>query len=228
MHHLTNFIFDWSGTLVDDLPPVIHATNSVLAHCGRPHLTRELFLQEFELPFQKFYDRLLPGVPLDTLEPVFHRAFAQSTEKASCLPHARDFLHWCQSQGHRCFVLSAAHPTHLTAQADAFGLSPYFEAIHAGIRDKTEHIHHLLTHHALRPEHTTFIGDMTHDIETARHGGLHSVAVLTGYQNEEKLASVTPDVLVRDLAELLALLRAAAPGPSENEIDLNKSARPSS
>jgi phosphoglycolate phosphatase len=212
MQHLTNFIFDWSGTLVDDLPPVVDATNAVLAHCGRPTLTREEFLREFELPFQRFYDRFVPGVPLAALEPVFHDAFVRSEAKASPLPHAHDFLAWCRRQGHRCFVLSAAHPAHLEAQARTFGLDHFFEAIHAGVRDKTERIHHLLDSHSLEPQFTTFIGDMTHDIETARHGGVHSVAVLTGYQDEARLATVSPDVVVRDLAELLDLVR-PAPSP---------------
>jgi phosphoglycolate phosphatase len=207
MRHLTNFIFDWSGTLVDDLPPVIAATNAVLAHCGRPTLTRDDFLREFELPFQKFYDRLIPGVPLTSLEPVFHAAFERSEDRALPLPHAHDFLNWCRAQGHRCFVLSAAHPAHLESQSREFGFDPYFEAVHAGVRDKTERIHHLLESHALEPAVTTFIGDMTHDIETARHGGVHSVAVLTGYQDEARLSGVAPDVMVRDLAELLARIR---------------------
>ena len=214
MRHLTNFIFDWSGTLVDDLPPVIDATNAVLAHCGRPMLAREDFLREFELPFARFYERLLPGQTLASLEPVFHAAFVRSEQKATLLPHARDFLSWCKAQGHRCFVLSAAHPDHLHAQAREFALDSYFEGIHAGIRDKTEHIHHLLDHHALRPEHTTFIGDMTHDIETARHGGVHSVAVLTGYQDAARLSGVNPDVMVHNLAELLKLIRPLDEDPS--------------
>lgn len=207
MPHLTNYIFDWSGTLVDDLPPVIDATNAVLAHYNRPLLSREEFLREFELPLHRFYDRFVPGVPLATLEPVFHEAFVQSEAQARVLPHVHDFLGWCRRQGHRCFVLSSAHPTHVREQAHRFGLNPCFEAIHAGVRDKIEHIHHLLAHHHLLPDQTSFIGDMTHDIEAARRGGVHSVAVLTGYQDHARLAAVNPDLLVHDLSELLALVQ---------------------
>jgi phosphoglycolate phosphatase-like HAD superfamily hydrolase len=31
---IRNIIFDWSGTLVDDLPAVFAATNFVFAQCG--------------------------------------------------------------------------------------------------------------------------------------------------------------------------------------------------
>ena len=47
---------------------------------------------------------------------------------------------------------------------------------YTGIADKRTKIADLLSDHGLRPEETVFIGDMEHDIETARHGGvLHGV-----------------------------------------------------
>ncbi len=209
---LRHFIFDWSGTLVDDLPPVLDATNVVLEHCGRARLTRAEFLHEFELPFQRFYERMLPGVELHALEPVFHAAFKRSGEKASPLPHAADFLAWCRRTERRCFVLSAAHPEHLQAQADEFGFTPYFEKIYAGVRDKTEMIHQLLTDHTLDPAETAFIGDMTHDVETAHHGGVHAIAVLTGYQDEARLATARPHFIFKDLAEMAGRLVGPAAG----------------
>jgi ADP-ribose pyrophosphatase YjhB (NUDIX family) len=43
---------------------------------------------------------------------------------------------------------------------------------------------------------------MEHDIETARHGGIHSVAVLTGYNTLEQLRRAEPDLIVEHLGEL--------------------------
>jgi phosphoglycolate phosphatase-like HAD superfamily hydrolase len=44
---IRNVIFDWSGTLVDDLPAVWKATNYVLAQADRAELTLEQFRAEF-------------------------------------------------------------------------------------------------------------------------------------------------------------------------------------
>ena len=38
---MKNVIFDWSGTLVDDLPPVLEATNRIFAHYRREEMDRE-------------------------------------------------------------------------------------------------------------------------------------------------------------------------------------------
>jgi len=44
-----NIIFDWSGTLVDDLGPVLEATNAVLGRYGVAALDREGFRRTFRL-----------------------------------------------------------------------------------------------------------------------------------------------------------------------------------
>ena len=64
----------------------------------------------------------------------------------------------------------------------------YFEAIHAGIRHKDAHIHTLLAQHGLHAHETAFIGDMQHDVETAHHAGITSIAVLTGYNDAAQLS----------------------------------------
>ena len=102
---IRNIIFDWSGTLVDDLPAVWRATNYVLARVGLAELTLEQFRSEFCLPFQKFYDRYTPKVPLEQLEIWFHGHFREVQHLVEELPHARDFLDFCRSHGLRTFLL---------------------------------------------------------------------------------------------------------------------------
>ena len=74
---IRNIIFDWSGTLVDDLPAVWKATNYVLVQAERAELTLAEFRAEFCLPFTLFYDRHVPHVPLPQLETWFHSRFKQ-------------------------------------------------------------------------------------------------------------------------------------------------------
>ena len=48
---------------------------------------------------------------------------------------------------------------------------------------------------------------MQHDIETAKHGGIHSCAVLTGYNSLEQLRASKPDIIVEHLGELQEILQ---------------------
>jgi phosphoglycolate phosphatase-like HAD superfamily hydrolase/ADP-ribose pyrophosphatase YjhB (NUDIX family) len=199
---IRNVIFDWSGTLVDDLPAVWKATNYVLARAERAELTLEEFRAEFCLPFTIFYDRHVPHISLPQLEEWFHSRFRQVQDSVCALPHAREFLEFCRTHNLRTFVLSTVHGEHFAVQAAATGFDQYLDKPYLNIWDKRQKIHEILQENHLEHDETLFIGDMQHDIETARHGGIHSCAVLTGYNTLDQLRAADPDLIVEHLGEL--------------------------
>ena len=203
---IRNIIFDWSGTLVDDLPAVWKATNYVLSQAQRPEITLEEFRAEFCLPLTKFYKRYVPHIPLPQLEVWFHGSFRQTQDTVVELPHAREFLEFCRRHKLRTFLLSTVHPSHFKVQAEVTGFGKYLERPYLGVVDKTKMIHAILEENGLEADETMFIGDMQHDIETAKHGGVHSCAVLTGYNGLQQLRASDPDVIVEHLGELRGLL----------------------
>ncbi len=194
-----NYIFDWSGTLVDDLGPVIEATNAVLSNYGLPAYAREDFRRKFRLPYREFYEEILPGIALEELETYFRPAFDTATSAVFVLPHAREMLEWAQHEGARMFVLTSMDAIAFQRQLAEFDMAKFFEATYAGVLDKRDFIKTLISDHHLTKTETVFVGDMTHDIETAHHGEISSIAVLTGYQHPEILAKVRPDITVPDL-----------------------------
>jgi phosphoglycolate phosphatase len=204
---IRNVIFDWSGTLVDDLPAVWEASNHVFRQAGIPPLSLDQFRSEFQLPFHGFYERYLPGVPMPQLEVWFRTRFAECQDSIVPLPHAREMLEFCRAQGLRLFVLTAVHPKAFAVQAETIGFAPFFERIYSGVVDKRTRILELLAENGLDRDATVFIGDMQHDIETAKEGGVHSVGVLTGYNSLEHLRQAAPDLIVEHLGELRQLLQ---------------------
>ena len=203
---IRNIIFDWSGTLVDDLPAVLRASNYVLTQSGRPAMSLETFRAEFALPFTKFYDRHTPEVPMDQLEAWFHHEFRQAQDSVVELPHARAFLEFCRAQKIRTFLLSTVHGDYFETQCRVTGFDAFLDKPYTDVWDKREKIHDILRENNLPPDETLFIGDMEHDIETARHGGIHSCGVLTGYNTLEQLRAAQPDLIVEHLGELKRLL----------------------
>ena len=203
---IRNIIFDWSGTLVDDLPAVLQASNFVLTQSGKPAMSLEKFRAEFTLPFKKFYDRHTPDVPMAQLENWFHREFRQAQASVVELPHARAFLKFCRAHKIRTFLLSTIHANHFAAQNRSLGLDAFLDRPYTDVWDKREKIHEILRENNLKPDETLFIGDMEHDIETARHGGIHSCAVLTGYNTVDQLRAAKPDLIVEHLGEVQRVL----------------------
>jgi phosphoglycolate phosphatase-like HAD superfamily hydrolase/ADP-ribose pyrophosphatase YjhB (NUDIX family) len=203
---IRNIIFDWSGTLVDDLPAVWKATNYVLAQSERAEMSLEQFRAEFCLPFTLFYDKYTPHVPLPQLESWFHSEFRHAQDSVCELPHAREFLEFCRKHELRTFLLSTVHQDHFVVQETVIGFGKYIDKPYLGVWDKRKKIHDILQENKLEPGETLFVGDMQHDIETARHGGIHSCAVLTGYNTLGQLRSAQPDLIVEHLGELQQVL----------------------
>lgn len=203
---IRNIIFDWSGTLVDDLPAVLDATNHVFAQCGLQPLTLEQFRAEFCLPFTKFYDRYLPQRAMAELEGWFHARFKQVQDNVVALPHAQAFLEFCSKHQIRTFLLSTVHTDHWLVQAKASDFGRFIDVPYTNVWDKREKIHEILRENNLVPAETLFIGDMQHDVETAKHGGIHSAAVLTGYNRLEQLRAAEPTIIVEHLGELRDIL----------------------
>lgn len=208
---IRNIIFDWSGTLVNDLPAVLEATNHVFRQAGVPEISLETFRAEFELPFKRFYDRHVPDLAIEQLEKWFHTRFNEVQSSVEELPHSRTFLEYCRTEKIRTFVLSTIHPEHFKEQTRKNGFDQYLEHPYLGIWDKRTRIKEIIAEHALAPKETLFIGDMQHDVDTAKHGGVWSCAVLTGFNRLGQLRESRPDLIVEHLGELQGLLKRGEP-----------------
>ncbi len=192
---------------MDDLPAVWEASNYVLAQAGRSEMSLDQFRAEFCLPFKIFYDKYTPDVPMAQLETWFHGRFREVQGSVCALPHAQDFLEFCRARKIRTFLLSTVAADHFAVQERATGFGKFLDTPYTGVWDKRQKIHDILSDHQLRPEETLFIGDMQHDMETAKQGGVHSCAVLTGYNTLTQLRAAEPDLIVEHLGELRDILR---------------------
>ena len=203
---IRNLIFDWSGTLVDDLSAVWQTVNHVLVQAGRKEVTLDQFRSDFCPSFSRFGADYVSHVQPEQVMAWFNAHFTTVQDSVAALPHTRDFLEFARAQGLRMVVLTAVPEVHFEVQAKTTGFAAFFERAYTGVVDKATRIHELLREQGFRPAETLYIGDMQHDIETARHGGVRSCAVLTGYQGVEQLRLGRPDLIVEHLGELRHLL----------------------
>ena len=96
---IRNIIFDWSGTLVDDLPAVWKATNYVLTQI-RARGNEPGTISRGILPaVHQILRTLRAARSMPQLEVWFHGRFKQAQDSVVELPHAREFLEFCRQKG---------------------------------------------------------------------------------------------------------------------------------
>src|SRR4051812_17359014 len=76
---VTHLVWDWNGTLLDDLDLVVAATNAAFAVVGGPAVTAEEHRRDFRRPIVDYYAHVL-GRPVrqaefEQLDRAFHDAY---------------------------------------------------------------------------------------------------------------------------------------------------------
>lgn len=203
---IKNLILDWSGTVVDDLDAVLRGTNHVLEHFGAKPITRDQYRDRCCLPWINFYKQWLSEIPRDEIEKIFWPVMQSEQKQIPCLPHAKELLEFTRTHHLPVFICSTVDPQNFWGQSNRLGISAYLRKAYVGVEDKREIIGTILQENQLDPVETLFVGDMVHDMETAKKGGVLSCAVLTGFDPEAKLAPTKPDYILRDLRELRLIL----------------------
>ncbi|MFO0754336.1 MAG: HAD family hydrolase [Thermodesulfovibrionales bacterium] len=201
---IRNAIFDWSGTLSDDLMQGYTATMNVFRRLGAPPLSFEAYRREFTLPYMDFYNKFV-SLSERELRSLFLEEISKG-EEPNLFPQARDLLSLLRERGVRMAILSSHPQEKLEQEVRDFGLQGWFAAVRGSVHDKTGAIRRILHEEQFLSSETVYIGDMTHDMEAGKGADVLTVAVTWGYQTKERLSSCSPDFLVDDREELKELL----------------------
>ena len=178
-------------------------SNEIFKQYNKPVWSAEEFREKFYLPFTDFYKEYLHELPLPELDHHYHHRVQAPADRhrhaaaRSGVPRLPPRARACQRSS-----LSTIHHEHFETQGARLNVKQYFRQAYTQALDKRKVILHLLAEHNLNADETIFIGDMVHDIETARHAGVVSCAVLTGYDSLRKLKGSNPDLLFRNLREV--------------------------
>ncbi len=208
-------IWDWNGTLLDDVDSAVRALNRMLGVRGLPPTTRQYYRDHFGFPVRPFYAEL--GVDLahedwDRICVDFHRFV--DDEPKELRTDAVQALADAHAAGTGQSILSALREDLLRRDVAAAGIAGMFDEIY-GVDNldgatKLSRGHELVSSLGARAAGTLFfIGDTLHDADVARELGARCILVEGGHQSRERLeaASVPVADSLRDAVQIA--LRAA-------------------
>lgn len=203
---IKSVVFDWSGVLSDDLAAVFEASNELITNKGGKRLSEKEWREQYELPWMNFYKKL--GVEYSEQEgyEAWSKAFPKYSYKIKAFPHAKKILDWLKQKGIKSVVLSSHSTEFLLKELKEYGFEGLISDVEASVGDKRKKIDELVSRNEIERKTSVYVGDMRHDIETAREAEVKSVAVLCGYETREQLETEKPDFIIEDVSELPALI----------------------
>ena len=212
MNRYRNIIWDWNGTLVDDVWLCVEALTSILRRRNMSLVNRYQYVTEFSHPVRDYYQRLgfdLSIEPFESLTNEFNAIYDSRKYHCKLQPSAERMLDYCTNAGFTQVILSAYQQTELRQSVHHFNLQNHFTDI-CGLDDfsagnKREVAIALVKHLQFDNTETLLIGDTLHDFEVAQIINCDCVLVENGHNSRNILNSCGVRVL-GTLAEVEALL----------------------
>lgn len=204
-----HIIWDWNGTLLDDVWLCVEIVNRLLSNHDRPHISQAFHKDNFEFPIEDYYANLgfdFKKESFQILTDKFIGTYRHRVRECDLHNGTGNVLNHLEDLGCTQSILSAAEQTVLNEMVTHFGLDKHFGKI-LGLKDnlarsKVEIGKQKVESLDYDPAEIVYIGDTMHDYEVAELMGVKSILVSHGHHSHKKL-SRSGITVIESLDELI-------------------------
>ena len=195
-------VWDFNGTILDDVKTGLDAVNVLLERRSKPPITDLAYYREvFGFPIREYYARVgfdFTRESFDDVAPEWVREYLLREKDAPLCPTVPEALRVLRDAGIPQYLISATEENMLLGQIRCRGLEGYFKEIHG-----LDNIHAnskealIRSFVAGREGRTVFFGDTEHDAFCARSAGAEVILIAAGHQSKKKLQKTNAPVVDR-------------------------------
>lgn len=204
-------IWDWNGTLLDDLGICLDSINTMLVSRNLKELTTESYRHIFTFPVIEYYKVAgfdFEKEPWEEVAMEFMSLYFSKLPSAGLSPGALASLDFFRRLGYSQAIISAMQHDALADSVDKLGITQYFDFI-GGISDhyaggKMENAVRFFESRGVNHHHIVMIGDTLHDAEVAARLKCQCILVASGHQSYDRL-NATGLKVIQSLNEIPSL-----------------------
>lgn len=192
---IKHIIWDWNGTLLDDLDVSMEALNYVLEKENLPLvLDKEEYRKYFQFPVIEYYKKVgfdFNKTPFSVLAKQYMDYYQPNSLSCSLHKNVEETLQKVRSKDVSQYLLSASNLDFLHEQLAEYDIKKYFldikglDNIHA--HSKAELAKCFVEESGFNPDEVLFVGDSVHDSEVAKYANCHCLLIANGHEHKSKL-----------------------------------------
>ena len=189
----THVIWDWNGTLLDDVGAALKSVNAMLERRGKQPINLAQYHDYLDIPIKKFYENIFDLEKDDYSEILkeYNDGYESQMYEISLAHGERETLNRIREAGVRQLIVSSCEQNQLNYYLKHFDLEHYFDAV-LGSEDffagsKVQRAKNYLKSENIDPAMVLVVGDLVHDYEMARNIGADCVLVSIGHHSEKRL-----------------------------------------
>lgn len=209
MKHKKLIIWDWNGTLLNDIDACINSMNVMLQRRNMKLLDEETYKKIFTFPVQEYYK----SIGFDFLQESFEQLSVEYIdlykEHSIDVPLQQGVLNalsFFKSEGFQQVILSASEQVTLEKQVNQHQLQFYFDELiglnNIYAKSKLENAMNYQQKSGISSSQTVLIGDTYHDFEVAKAMGCDCLLVNNGHQDLSRYP-LDANMIINTLADIL-------------------------
>jgi len=204
-----HIIWDWNGTLINDVWLVVEIMNKMLNKRNLPGIDSNRYREIFDFPVTRYYLKLgfdFSLEPFEELTVEFISEYYERFNECKLFDKAEEVLKEISDMGIGQSILSASKEDVLTEKIGYYAIGKYFCRI-LGLdnhyaESKVDRGKKWIAELNLNPQDVLLIGDTTHDYIVSKHIGSDCLLIASGHYSYERLVKSGVDV-VSSLKEII-------------------------
>ena len=196
-------VFDWNGTLLNDIEYCISITNVMLEEFALPHLTRSRYREIFSFPVQHYYQQLgfdFSRHPFPELAARWMQSYtANVASRTDLFDQSEQWIIDLKNSGYRLAILTAAVESDVHDLLAHHAIDSAFDEVyglnHCEASSKVDRGRQMFASMGLDAGKTLLIGDTDHDFEVGRDLGVPTLLLADGHQSYTRLQQLACTVL---------------------------------
>ena len=214
MHkEVKHIIWDWNGTLLNDVWLCLECINQLLEQRSLPLLTLSSYHKIFAFPVRKYYEQAgfdFRTEPFEIPARQFIDLYNARNKECSLNNNVLNILKHFHQLGIRQYILSASESWVLEEMMDYHLLNPYLNSVY-GLDNhyadgKTGLGKQMIKDLDISIESTIMVGDTCHDQEVAQQLGISAILFTGGHYPKNRLKSCNT-TMIDNLSELPSVIQ---------------------
>ncbi len=204
----THIVWDWNGTLLNDIGASLASVNDMLAERGKPPIDVDFYKQCICTPIKGFYEKTFDMEKEDysVIIKQYNDGYLYHLKDCGLTDGATEALEYFKNQGAKQIIVSSSNNEQLVCNVEKYGVKDYFDAV-LGAGDyfagsKIERARNYLEKNGAQKGKVLVVGDLIHDAEMASELSADCVLLTSGHEHPSRLrAAEVP--LIDDLFVLI-------------------------
>lgn len=208
---IKTIIWDWNGTLLDDLDLSLYSVNVLLEERNLPKLSVERYKDIFGFPVVDYYVKAGFDFEKEVFEvpaKQYVKLYAAGAPELELFPDVIETLTFFKKNNYRQIVLSAMKDDNLKSMIQHNNISHFFDGVF-GIKDnyareKVSLGKQVVDKLKLNPSECLMIGDTLHDAEVAEECGFNCILFSGGHVSRQRLETKNRTIVdsLKELKEI--------------------------